>query len=160
MIDYLFEEANIGTTIFMDEGSNTSFITTKLAEALHLEGEVKLTRIFKAGEEIAWPVPYKHHVIELKDWDGRVYKIKCIEVQFITSVQEQPNLNKIQQIFLSLPKGSLKRPNMEVGILLGQNANVLLPTGGTGEYKVDGLRIRRTVLGENGYMLDGYHPEI
>ena len=46
---------------------------------------------------------------------------------------------------------------MEVGILLGQNANVLLPTGGTGEYKVDGLRIRRTVLGEYGYVLDGYH---
>ena len=67
MIDYLFEEANIGTTIFMDEGSNTSFITTKLAEALNLEGEVKLTKIFKAGEERARPVPYKHHVIELKD---------------------------------------------------------------------------------------------
>ena len=53
MIDYLFEEANIATTIFMDEGSNTSFITTKLAEALNLEGEVKLTKIFKAGEERA-----------------------------------------------------------------------------------------------------------
>ena len=44
MIDYLFEEANVATTILLDEGSNTSFITTKLAEALHLEGEVKLTR--------------------------------------------------------------------------------------------------------------------
>ena len=53
MIDYLFEDVNVGTTIFMDEGSNTSFITTKLAGALHLEGEFKLTRIFKAGEEIA-----------------------------------------------------------------------------------------------------------
>ena len=49
---------------------------------------------------------------------------------------------------------------MEVGVLLGQNANVLLLTGGTGEYRVDGLRIRCTVLGENGYVLDGYHPEI
>ena len=67
MIDYLFEEANIATTIFMDERSNTSFITTKLAEALKMEGEVKLTKIFKAGEERARPVPYKHHVIELKD---------------------------------------------------------------------------------------------
>ena len=67
MIDYLFEEANIGTTIFLDEGSNTSFIITKLAKALHLEGEVKLTMIFKAGEEIARPVLYKHHVVELKD---------------------------------------------------------------------------------------------
>ena len=53
MIDYIFKDTSIGTTIFMDEGSNTSFITTKLAEALHLEGEFKLTRIFKAGEEIA-----------------------------------------------------------------------------------------------------------
>ena len=53
MIYYLFEDANIGTTIFMDEGSNTSLITTKLAEALHLEGKVMLTMIFKAGEEIA-----------------------------------------------------------------------------------------------------------
>ena len=49
---------------------------------------------------------------------------------------------------------------MEVGILLGQNANVLLPTGGTDEHKVDGLRIRHTVLGEYSYVLDGYHPEI
>ena len=37
MIDYLFGEANIATTIFMDERSNTSFITTKLAEALNME---------------------------------------------------------------------------------------------------------------------------
>ena len=49
---------------------------------------------------------------------------------------------------------------MEVGILLGQNANILLPTGGMGEYKVNGLRMGRTILGKNGYVLDGYHPEI
>ena len=46
------------------------------------------------------------------------------------------------------------------GILLGQNANSLLPTGGTGEHKVDDLRIRHTILGEHGYVLDGYHPDI
>ena len=53
MIDYLFEEANISTTILMDEGSNTSFITTKLAEALYLKGRFKLTKILRAGEEVA-----------------------------------------------------------------------------------------------------------
>ena len=57
MIKYLFEEAHIAMTIFMDKGSNTSFITTKLAEALNLEGELKPTKIFKAGEEEARPVP-------------------------------------------------------------------------------------------------------
>ena len=67
MIDYLFEEVNIVTTIFMGEGSNTSFITTKLAQALHLKGEFNLTKILKAGDKVARPVPYKHHTIELKD---------------------------------------------------------------------------------------------
>ena len=49
---------------------------------------------------------------------------------------------------------------MEVVILLGQNANSLLPTGGTGVHKVDDLRIQRTVLGRHGYVLEGYHPDI
>ena len=95
MIDYLFEEVNIATTIFMDEGSNTSCITTKLAKALNLEGEVRPTKVFKAGEEKTQPMPYRHHVIELKDREGKAYKIKCIEVPFITSIEKQPNLEKI-----------------------------------------------------------------
>ena len=49
---------------------------------------------------------------------------------------------------------------MEVGVLLGQNANSLLPTGGSGPHKVEGLRVRRTVLGKFGYIWDGYHPYI
>ena len=159
MIYYVFEDDNIRTTIFLDEGSKTSFTTTKLAEALHLS-KAMLTTIFKAGDEIAQPVLHKHHVINLKDRDGKKHKVKCIEVPFITSVQEQPNLSKIQELFPSIPVASLNRPNMEVGILLGPNANFLLPTGGTGEHKVNGLRIRRTVLGEYGYVLDSYHPEI
>ena len=82
-----------------------------------------------------------HHEVDLEDRDGKKHRVKCIEVQFITSVQEQPNLSKVHELFPSIPKGSLNRPNMEVGILLGQNANSLLPTGGTGEHKVDELRI-------------------
>ena len=57
VIYYVFEDANIGTTILLDGGSNTSLITTKLAEALRLEGKIMLTTIFKAGDEIAQPVP-------------------------------------------------------------------------------------------------------
>ena len=49
---------------------------------------------------------------------------------------------------------------MEVGILLGQNANALLPTGGTGEHQIDHLRVWHTVLGEHGYVLEGYHPDM
>ena len=63
-------------------------------------------------------------------------------------------------MFPSIPKGCLKKLNMEVGILLGQNANALLPTGGTGEHQFDHLRVQRTILGEYGYILEGYHPDI
>ena len=49
---------------------------------------------------------------------------------------------------------------MEVGLLLGQNANILLPTGGDGDQRVDNLRVSRTLLGETGYVLTGYHPNI
>ena len=48
MIHYVFKEVNQGNTVFMDEGSNTSLITTKLANALFLEGKVKLTTVLKA----------------------------------------------------------------------------------------------------------------
>ena len=141
MIHYVFKDVNIGTTIFMDEGSNTSLITTKLADALRLEGKVMLTMVLKAGEEVAQPVPHKHHVIDLEDQDGKKHKIKCIKVPFITKIQDLPNLKKIYKMFPSIPKGCLRMPNMEVGILLGQNANALLLTGGTGEHQMDHLRV-------------------
>ena len=95
MINYLFEEATISTTILMDEGSNASFITTKLAEALHLKGRSMLTKILRAGEEVARPELYKHVMVKLKGRDGKMYKVRCIEVPFITSVEEQPNHEKI-----------------------------------------------------------------
>ena len=63
-------------------------------------------------------------------------------------------------MFPCIPEGSLNMPNTKIGMLLGQNANALLPTGGSGPYKVEGLRIRRTVLGEFGYVWDGHHPLI
>ena len=47
MIHYIFKEVNQGTTAFMDEGSNTLLITTKLANALYLKGKVQLTTVLK-----------------------------------------------------------------------------------------------------------------
>ena len=118
----------------MDEGSNISLITTKLANALYLQGKVKLTTVLKACDKVSQAVSHVHHEVELEDRQGKKYKINCIEVPFITEIQALPNLKKIYEMFPSIPKGCLKKPNIEVGILLGQNANALLPTGGTGEY--------------------------
>ena len=75
-------------------------------------------------------------------------------------IQRTPDFSKVCKMFPSLPVGSPNRPSTDIGMLLGQNANALLPIGGAGEYQVEGLRVRRTVLGEYSYVLDGYHPYI
>ena len=40
MIHYTFEEVSQGTTIFFDEGSNASLITSKLVHSLYLTGKL------------------------------------------------------------------------------------------------------------------------
>ena len=79
----------------MDEVSNTSLITTKLADSLFLEGKVKLTTVLKACDKVGQSVSRIHHEIDLEDWDGRKHKVQCIEVPFITEPQDQPNLSKV-----------------------------------------------------------------
>ena len=85
MIDYLFEEANIATTIFMDEGSNTSFITTKSAEALNREGKVKLKslRIEKAKPTKSSALKYRSLLRFRSDLISRRFDISsrvCLKV--------------------------------------------------------------------------------
>ena len=81
-------------------------------------------------------------------------------MNFITDPQEHPDYIKIHKLFPHLPKGCLNHPNVEVGLLLGQNVNALLPTGGAGRDKVGNLRVRRTLLGKHGFVLDGWHPDV
>ena len=70
MVHYIFEDVNQGTTIFMDEGSNTLLITTKLADSLFLEGKVKLTTVLKACDKVGQSVSRIHHEIDLVDRYG------------------------------------------------------------------------------------------
>ena len=80
MIHYVFKDVNQGTTIFMDKGSNTSLITTKLTDSLFLEGKVKLTTVLKACDKVGQSVSRIHHEIDLEDRDGR--KIRCDVLRF------------------------------------------------------------------------------
>ena len=66
-------------------------------------------------------------MVTLKDQYGKSHRIKCIEVPHIASIEERPNFEKVQKLFPSIPLGSLNRPDVPIGMLLGQNANALLP---------------------------------
>ena len=103
VINYIFKKVNQGTTVFMDEGSNTSLITTKLANALYLKGKVQLTTVLKACNKTTQAESCIHHEVTLQDRQGKKHKIKCIEVPFITETQIQPNLEKVMIPFLPFP---------------------------------------------------------
>ena len=61
MIHHVFKEVNQGTTVFMDKGSNTSLITTKLANALYLKGKVQLTTVLKVCYKTTQAESCIHH---------------------------------------------------------------------------------------------------
>ena len=84
MIHYVIQEVNQGTTVFMDEGSNTSLITTKLANALFLKGKVKLTTVLKACDRTTQSESRIHHEVILQDRHRVKHKVRCIKVPFIT----------------------------------------------------------------------------
>ena len=107
VIHYIFKEVNQGTTIFMDEGSNTLLITTKLANALYLKGKVQLTKVLKTCNRTTQAESCIHHEVILQDRQGKKHKIKCIKVPFITETQIQPNLEKVYDLFPSIPRGCL-----------------------------------------------------
>ena len=73
IIHYVFKEVNQGTTIFMDEGSNTSLITSKLANALYLKGKVQCTTVLKACDKDTKAKFRIHHEVTLRDGHGKKY---------------------------------------------------------------------------------------
>ena len=90
----------------------------------------------------------------MKDRSGTIFVICMIGVKNICQAQELPNFDNIRAIFPWLPEGLIERPKMKIGILLGQNANVLLP-GCEEDVRFGNICIRRFRLGDYGYLLDG-----
>ena len=65
VIHYVFKDVKQGTTIFIDKGSNTSLITSKLAKALYLKGKVQHTTVLKACDKDTQAEFLIHHEVTL-----------------------------------------------------------------------------------------------
>ena len=94
-----------------------------------------------------------HYDIRMNDRSGNIFMICMIGVRHICQSQELPNFNNIRKRFPWLPEGSIERPRTKIGILLGQNANVLLP-GCEEDVRFGNIRIRRSRLGNYSYIPD------
>ena len=66
------------TLIFMNEGSNTSLITTKLANALYLKGKVQLTTVLKACDKATQAESCIHHEVILWDQQRKTHNLKFL----------------------------------------------------------------------------------
>ena len=75
-----------------------------------------------------------------------------IGVKHICQAQDLLNFDNIRAIFSWLPESSIVHPKMKIGILLGQNANVILPKE---DVRYGNFRIRRLRMGAYGYVPDG-----
>ena len=159
MFHHVFEDVNIGTTVLTDGGSNISLMTTELASYLHLRGVRKWMSIYRACESFPETEMRTVYTVTFTTTEGENHEVQCVEVDFITENCPPPDEAEVRKLFPHLPEGALSRPNLKVGILLGQNAAALLPRGGQGRDRVGNLRLMNIPLGK-GYVLGGHHPRI
>ena len=87
------------------------------------------------------------------------HKVQCIEVEHISEPKRQPNYRNIYKLFPALPPSCLERPNTKIGLLIGQNASILLPLSAV-EQRFNNIRIRCTILGQYGYVVEGHQEDI
>ena len=159
MCHYVFEDVNIGTTFLFDGASTTCLITAKLARLLCLKGKRRWVSIFRQGDKEPEVSKRYHYTINITTNTGVNHKVQFVEVEHISDLGPRPIADKLYQLFPHLPSGALELPIHDVGILIGQNAAALLPTGGDGKDLVGNLRLLKIPFGK-GYTVGGFHPEV
>ena len=156
---YTFVDQQLMTTILFDSGSTVSLIDNDFAIALGLKGFPLKTLLYKACKTKLESSQAMHYNVRMKDRSGNIFMIRMIGVRHICQSQELPNFDNILTRFPWLPEGSIERPRTKIGILLGQNANVLLP-GCEEDVRFGNIHIRKSRLGDYGYIPDGSNESL
>ena len=150
--------SGVSTVVFMDNGSNCSLITHSLANKLGLQG-----RFSREWVELAGKAPelmdVKYYKLKWTMPDGSKRSMRLLGLEKITSSAPPVDVSPAYALFPHIPKGSLDRPEGEVGILLGLDQVDLHAGGGMGIDQVGTLRVL-TLPHDTGYVLIGHHPQI
>ena len=109
------------TTLFLDDGSNVSLISSDFAKQLGLEGkpiQVWMTLASKRPEL----VDSTAYTMKLTNNDNITKKVKFLEVPTISNVPGPVDVSVAYELFPFVDKGDLERPTLPIGILLGNDS--------------------------------------
>ena len=149
-------ESSQRVTVFMDAGSDASYITEACANRLHLKRGSKVSldvTVVGGGHE-----EYKTNVYEipLRTKVGRIEKIQAYGLKRITGPLTQLNSGLLGKLFPNFDVDILLRPSKQVDILLGTDYFGLHP-----KKEVDRAGPHLSIMeGELGACLVGNHPEL
>ena len=149
-------ESSQSVTVFMDAGSDASYITEACANRLHLKRGSKVSlnvTVVGGGHE-----EYKTNVYEvpLRTKVGRIEKIQAYGLKRITGPLTQLNSELLGKLFPKFDVDILLRPSKQVDILLGTDYFGLHP-----KKEVDRAGPHLSIMeGALGACLVGNHPEL
>ena len=148
----------LGRTFF-DEGSNRVLIRDEFAAKAGLVKKKVLWKLLVVGKDDPETVESHMYLAELVDKTGKCWKIWGYGIDAIKKAGV-PNLMHLRKYFPHVPDAALQGLiEKEVDILMGLNMNHLMPAGGKGKNKHQGMRSKTSLFG-SGWVLGGCHGDL
>ena len=157
--DVPVNNTNIVARTFFDNGSNRVLIRDDYAAQAGLMKKKVFWKLVVVGNEEPQAVESHLYLAELVDKSGKCWKIWGYGIDTIMKAGT-PNMSHLKKYFPHVPEEALKGLiDKEVDILVGLNMNHLMPAGGKGKNKHQGMRSKTSLFG-CGWVLGGCHSDL
>ena len=159
MQDVQVKNTDILARAFYDDGSNRVLIRDEYAAEAGLVKKKVLWKLLVVGKDEPESVEGHMYLAELVDKTGKYWKIWGYGIASIMKAG-RPDLTNLKKYFPHVPEAALKgMVDKEVDILIGLNMNHLIPEGGKGKNKHEGMKCKTSLFG-CGWVLGGCHGDL
>ena len=141
--------------VFFDGGSNINLVRRDFAKMLGVLGRSTVQILQTTGQN-GKPWHTTVYWLTLIDKEGGEHRVLAFEMEFITGLQNNQDVSRIQEIFPQVTAEQVRRSIGTVDLLMGIHYAQLHPTVKK-ENVVGNLRLLESKFG-SGWLLDGYHP--
>ena len=157
--DIPVKNTDILSRTFFDDGSNRVLIRDEYAAKAGLVKKKVLWKLLVVGKDEPETVESYLYLAELVDKSGKCWKIWGYGIDAIMKAGT-PNMMHLKKYFPHVPEAALQgMVEKEVDILIGLNMNHLMPAGGKGKNKHQGMRSKTSLFG-SGWVLGGCHGDL